>query len=318
MTLKILENIVVFHLDIRLWSGRKKLRPEDLAVGGIDPKQLPPGTLASLGSKRIIASESLAPFAALKREAEKTCLAKGVRFLGGYAVAADAAQGIHEHLTALRCAFDTAKQDLLQNYEEEIQAWLADNPPEWAPVIRAAVEPVSHVDKALAFGYTPVSIAAPQEIADPQGLDEQALGLFGQLCHEVRQQAKNALDTSYVGRSRISRKALRPLHALRDKLMALCFLDPQIPAMIAKMDDTLGRLPRKGPIEGADLNLLAGLLSRELACFGQPLIDDLEETDGKEPEGEGSFEEVTPHPAGVGLYPFGRSFTPTAPLAWDF
>lgn len=307
MTLTVLENIVVLVLDIRLWTGRKKLRPEDLAANGIRPGQLPPGTLASLGNKRVIGNEALAPFMAIKREAEKTCLAKGVRFLGGYAVPADEAATLVDKLAELRTAFDRAKADLLQRYDEEIHRWIAENPPEWAPIIRAAVDPVSHVQKALSFNYAPVAISAPEGMEESEELEAQAQGLYGQLCHEVRVAAQVAFDASYVGRASVTRKALRPIQAIREKLCALVFLDPLVSEMIHTIDDTLARLPRTGPIEGSELNMLGGLLSRELARMGQAI--------GSEEEIEESLEEID----FSAIPPFTVTMTQMAmPLSWDF
>jgi len=53
--------------------------------------------------------------------------------------------------------------------------------------------------------------------------------------------------------------------------VALDFLDQQIPPVIHSIDDTLNQLPLSGPLEGPYLNLLAGLLSRQLMRMGLPL-----------------------------------------------
>lgn len=306
---RLLENLVVFMLDIHLWSGRKKLRPEDLALNGIDINKLPPGTLASLGSKRIIGLEAIAPFAALKREAEKLCLAQGVRFLGGYAVPIEAAEALAEKLTELRLRFESAREELLLTYDTEVHRWVRENPPQWAPVIRAAIEPATSVHRALQFNFAPMAVSSPAGM--PEELDQQAAGLFGQLCHEVRVAAKNAFESSYVGRSSVTRKALRPIAAIRQKLAGLCFLDPEIVDTLAAIDDTLARLPKTGPIEGIDLNMVAGLLGRQLAKLGQPPAATTEEGEGFD---EDSAEECMLPMAQLGA----SAPRPTVSLSWDF
>lgn len=313
MTLNVLENIVLFVLDIRLWTGRKTLRPEDLAANGIDPDKLPPGSLASLGSKRIIGTDALSPFAAIKREAEKICLAKGVRFLSGYAVPANEAQEVSDKLCLLRQRFEQAKAELLQSYDDEVRRWIAENPPAWAPVIRAALEPVSHVESALGFAYTPVAIEPPESLADSEPLEAQAQGLFGQLCREVRTAARAAFEQSYVGKSSVTRKALRPILAMREKLSGLVFLDPQVGSMITTIDATLDELPSSGPIEGRDLNMLAGLLSRELARMGLASAEEEDLAEETEVAAEADEESLLPYPRG---YP--ATAHPAAPLSWDF
>lgn len=264
----LLENFVVFMLDIRLWSGCRALRPEDLAVGGIDPDTLPPGTLASLGSKRIIGKEALAPFAALKREAEKLCLAKGIRFLGGYAIPSEDAADLTTGLDRLQEQFAQTRQAFLTRYDSEIQSWIAENPPQWEPIIRRAVAPAASVGRALQFAYTPISISAPDGLSGTW-LDRQAQGLFGQLCHEIRQMASSAFRASYLNKAKVTRKALRPIHAIRQKLTGLCFIDPQIPETIDAIDAALNAVPANGPLQGNTLNLLAGLLGRQLAQLGR-------------------------------------------------
>jgi len=315
MTLTVLEKIVLFILDIRLWTGRKKLRPEDLAANGITPDQLPPGSLASLGSKKIIGHEALSPFLAIKREAEKVLLAKGVRFLNGYAVPAEEAPAVTQRLLELKREFETARTSLLQSYDEAIRTWIAANPPEWAPVIRAAVDPAHQVEKSLAFRYTPVSITPPEEASDEE-LAEQTEGLYGQLCHEVRLMAQTAFDASFAGRKSVTRKALRPIHAIRRKLAALVFLDPEIANTLQTIDDTLALVPEKGPIQGSGLNLLAGLLSRELACLGRPASSEEPEAEMEDTE-EMNQESGNEDPPMITEREY-APLRPAMPLAWDF
>lgn len=53
-----LRDVIVVSLNVRIWSGRKKLRPEDLTATG----RLPPKELVSLGSKRLCHPDTLRPF----------------------------------------------------------------------------------------------------------------------------------------------------------------------------------------------------------------------------------------------------------------
>ena len=82
----ITDRIVLVMLGISIWSGRKKLKPEDLNL--LDG-EIPPEELVSLGSKRVCDPEPLKPFHRLKQSAERACLRVGTRFLG-----ADAAGGV--------------------------------------------------------------------------------------------------------------------------------------------------------------------------------------------------------------------------------
>jgi hypothetical protein len=84
MSITTLDKLVICHIDCAIWSGRKKLRPEDLQLA--NGSQLPPKDVASLGSKKICDPEALAQFDRLKKEAQRLCEQVGVRFLGGYAI----------------------------------------------------------------------------------------------------------------------------------------------------------------------------------------------------------------------------------------
>ncbi len=303
----LLEHFVVFMLDIKLWTGRKTLKPEDLAAGGIDLSQLPPGTLASLGSKRIISQDALAPFTAIKREAEKLCLSRGIRFLGGYAIPAEEAEGLAEKLQQLNEQFQSARDQLLRHYDEEVERWIDENPPQWSSIIRAAIEPASSVRRALQFQVTPITISAPEGL-NGQGLSEQADGLLAQLCHEVRQAARTAYQSSYLNKTSVTRKALRPILTIRQKLSGLMFLDPLVAQALISIDETLALIPSKGALEGVALNLLAGLLGRQLAQLGRP-----QQADDLETELENSEFEERKQSAEAGPAVYGSSA-----LAWDF
>lgn len=319
--MNILNQIVVIMLNISLWSGRKKLRPEDLAANGIEVDKLPPGTLASLGTKRIIAPEALNPFSALKREAERICLAKGARFLGGFAIPKENADQLVEELKEIKQRFQETKESLLSDYDKEIDKWIAENPPEWAAVIRAAIEPASIIDQAMHFNFAPVVVGSPEGMEDAnEGLDEETDGLLGQLYHEVRMQAKTAFEASFVGRKEITRKAIRPILSMREKLMGLSFLAPEIAETIQAIDQVIDKVPKTGPIIGTDLDMIAGLVGRRLANIGCPLPPE------PEPEPE-AVEEEAPAEVGVEVHEERMVFNlpPTlfkqkkrAPLVFDF
>lgn len=321
MKINILENIVVFILDIRMWSGRKKLQAEDLAANGIDPDKLPPGTLASLGSKKIISTEALAPFSAIKREAEKLCLAHGVRFLGGYAVPTHKAQMLKDQLSVLQQRFESNRTELLENYERKINTWIAQNPPEWAQVIETAVDPVSKVQRSLTFSCTPVQIKAPEEIKEPRDLEEQTEGLYAQLCREVRGMANAAYTNSYSARRDVTRKALRPVVAIREKLLALEFLSPEIPQLVHKINACLNRIPPKGPIQGYELDMLKNLLHYDLAHMHLPAnkASASQSPDTKRAEKSSTHSEqasAVPFPTPGGMHK-GPATEPMS-IAWDF
>ncbi|MBI2354438.1 MAG: DUF3150 domain-containing protein [Deltaproteobacteria bacterium] len=303
----ILDQMNLVVLNISLYQGRKAIKKADLALTGIDVGKLPPGTLATLGSKRIISPKALRIFSKLRRSARKLCLYNGVRFGGcGYAIPRERIEALSSELKKVKDEFETAKANFLSVYQEEVEKWVAENPPEWAQIIRGAIDSPSYIDKAISFNYAAFEARPPAEVMD-NGLDEEVNSLYGQMCHEVRVAARRAYDNSFVGKKEISQKALRPIKTIRAKLVGLLFLDPSIGETIQAIDDTLAKIPTEGPIKGTDLNMLAGLLGRQLANMGrvvQQRPESEEETCDETPDGKEA--DVSEHTGKV------------APITWDF
>ena len=137
--------------------------------------------------------------------------------------------------------------------------------------------------KAISFNYAALDVKAPAEVA-VNGLDEEVSSLYGQLCHEVRVAASHAFEKTFVGKKEITRKSLSPINAIREKLVGLLFLDPSISETIQIIDDTLQKLPADGAIKGTDLNMVAGLVGRQLANMGRTYAADEQDGDKYEDE----------------------------------
>ena len=273
---------------------------------GIDIAKLPPGTLATLGSKRIISPDAVKPFIALKRAAMRLCLQQGVRFGGdGYAIPREKVAALSSELKCLKEAFESAKVSFLAVYEEEVEKWIAANPSEWEPVIRASVDTPAHIRKTLSFNYAALEVTAPTGVAE-NGLFEEVDSLYGQLCHEVRVAARHAYESSLVGKQEISQKTLRPIRSIRDKLAGLLFLSPSIAETIQSIDDTLNKLP-DGAISGTDLNMVAGLVGRQLANLGRVTEQEEEQEASVDDEPEYLVSPVVAEQSGA-----------VEPISWDF
>ena len=251
----ILENISILILSVSLWSGRKKLRPEDLRLA--DGSELPPDKLATLGSKRVMNPAALTPFASYKSRAERAVLSVGTRFLGGYAVPVGKLNALMAELEEIRLTFDETKESFLAGYNREVEEWIAENPG-WENVIRNAVEDVDYVRAQLSFSARTFYIN-PVE-GHESGLEEEVNGLAGQLRREVRQQAKAAWDCSFHGKLEVGQKAVRPVRAMLEKIEGLVFLEPGLNELVSGIRLTLAALPKTGPIKGKDFAALCGAI----------------------------------------------------------
>ncbi|OGT99723.1 MAG: hypothetical protein A2X80_07880 [Geobacteraceae bacterium GWB2_52_12] len=257
-TSTVISNIVVVLLNISLWQGRKKLRSEDLEEKGISASSLPPEKLASLGSKRIVSPDAVNVFMALKRRAERSCLAVGTRFLGGYAVPEEKMPILQAELDLIGKEFDSAKSLFLSQYETTVKAWAAENP-EWEDAIMRAVDSPAYVAAQLHCGFTAMKVN-PVAGAE-KTLDNQVTGLKGQLEREIALAAKTAWEESFQGKLAVRRSAMGKLEAIADKLDGLSFLDTGVGSLHKTVTAVLEQVKDKTPIEGSDLMSVSGVLA---------------------------------------------------------
>jgi hypothetical protein len=250
-TTAILDRLVAVNLDVRIWSGRKKLTAEDLSLG----TEVPPEDLVSLGSKRVCDPEAVRVFQRLKRHAERVCLEGGMRFLGGFAIPEARTEEVAAALDRLAEVFAEERQRFVAGYGQFIEDWIAQHP-RWEAAIRRAVEPASRVESRLAFGYQLYRVAP----VDGEGsLAAEVEGLGDTLFSEVAQIARE-LDQSFIGKAALSQRALATFRRIREKLGCLAFVDYRVEPVRRSLDDWLLRTPAKGPVTGALFNEGFGLM----------------------------------------------------------
>ena len=256
-----LNDVIVVSLDVRIWSGRKKLKPEDLTASG----RLPPKELVSLGSKKIFDPKALKPFVDVKRRAEARCTGVGVRFARAFAIPKAAAESVIAELNGLAEKFREVREAFLATYDEELARWKAQHPG-YERLIEAELLPKAMVSSKFAFGYDVFAINAVDGDGELAALMEQGgagcltLGLAGALYDEVASESREFVRQSLAGRDAVTQKFLRPVRAIREKLAGLAFLDPAIAPLVESIDEVLAATPRKGKIDGASLAALRGVV----------------------------------------------------------
>jgi len=218
----ITDQIAVIVLDTTIWSGRRKLRPEDILIGA--GGNLPPEDVASLGSKKICDPEELNIFTKLDNRMERACLAVGTRFLKGYAVPIGKLDALVANLDAYVADFNVAKADFMAKYDTAVEKWISDHPGFEEP-LRRAVLPAKVVANKLACGYTVFRVGHAASEGAAATLDNQVGGLADQLYREVAQEAEDAFQHLLGHNGSLSRRSVRPLRRLHDKLEGLSFLD---------------------------------------------------------------------------------------------
>ncbi len=259
-----LKEITCINIDVHLWSGRARLRPEDIRI---IQGELPPADLASLGSKKICNPDALSVFTALKKRAHRLCEERGIRFLGGYAVPKAKVKELIAELKAIGAEFKIKKQEFLDSYDQEIDDWVGKHVG-WEETIRKAVEPSAEVGRRMSFDFQPFEIVPtradkPEKGSEDKEPTEGRLGaaasrMADRLFHEVSQVAREIFDNSLIGRDEVTQRTLRPIRMLRGKLDGLAFLDPRVSPLVSSIDSVLAGMPSSGKISGTALSALHG------------------------------------------------------------
>lgn len=268
-----LDQLVVFNLDVHIWSARKKLLPQDVGSAA-----LPPEELASLGSKRVCNPDDLKMFTTLKARATSLLERAGIRFLNGWAIPLAKLDEIDRSLADIREEFNLAKQNFLNGYGRSVQDWIESHP-QWGSIIANSVVSEDYVRSRLDFRWQIFRILPPRPDETMQdSLDEDVKNLGQSLYDEIAKSASEIWRKCYEGKVEVSRKALSPLKGLYDKLMGLAFVEPRVSSIATLIHTAISSIPQQGPICGGALLMLQGLTAllrnpQEIVEHGQKILD---------------------------------------------
>lgn len=252
MTQQIFEQSVGVILDIRLWSGSKKLKDEDFA--GIE---LPPEELVSLGSKRIHNREALKPLQAIRTKAVSLMESAAVSLYGGkvWLLPEDSLGDIETALAELSCEFDAARNHLLENFNAQQQAWLEQNS-RWASILEPYLETPGSVQSKFCFSWRvfKISPAGCNDLADSVSGD-----MTSALFKEISTLAAEAYET-LKDRDRATPKNLQRIDRLASKLRGLSFVDPGVGVIERELSAILESRDADGVLVGPSVYDMARLL----------------------------------------------------------
>lgn len=274
------QGLICVTLDVHLWSGRKRLRKEKLLEKNPEFKNLPPESLATLGSIKIADPDDLAPFMRIKREAEKQLLVNGLPLLGTIGIPEAKLESVFKKLTVLQKEFEDLRTQLHRDYETRVQEWRdKDENKGWSHLINDIPTP-EYVAGRLAFGFHLCRVSAPS-VEDASPINEhygrQVGGLKGELFADAAREARLLMERYLTGnvdgairkRDKITQKTIGPLRRVAEKLRSFSFLDPTVGPMAQVVEHCLSLLPHEGPIEGIHLThiwSLARTLANEKAA----------------------------------------------------
>jgi hypothetical protein len=271
--------LICVTLDIHLWSGRKRLRKEALLAKNPEFADLPPESLATLGSIKIADPDDLAPFSRLKREGETLLQRSGLPFLGTIGIPEGKVDKVYTGLTDLKTQFDAKRAQLHRDFEARIMEWREkDDNKDWAHLINDVPTP-EYVAGALSFGFHMCRVLAPSddEFAPVNAnYGRQMSGLKGELFADAAREARVLMErylttqnNSGVAKPRehVTHKTLGPLRRVAEKMRSFSFLDPSVAPLAEVIEHVLALLPKEGPIDGVHL-VHIWTLARTLANEG--------------------------------------------------
>lgn len=237
---------IIFHLDVHLWSGRKKAKAEEF---GITPEQFE-AELLSLGHKKTFDPKRLAPFAAREKRMQRILERYGVQMPFGVLVPQE---------LALQCATELDKEvrggqqdiaELISNWTAIQEAWIEKFPGK-EDILRQHLTPKEDVESQIRFAYQAFKVSAV-EATDPHsaallqsGFVTARDGLYGQLVLGVSKVSAQVLKALREN-ERKDRRTTTPLSTLAQKLKSLAFIDRRVVPLYEAIQDFLNGLPQLG------------------------------------------------------------------------
>ena len=252
---KVAEKMLVFAPDIRIWSARTKLRTEDFADGAKD--LLPPSDIADLGTKRLIDSEKLRPFAMLKSRAVSLLSRIGIPFLpGSWLVPADKGSEIHKELEAIKHDFDDKKETFLADLDATCADWISLHP-EHEAMLRSGMASPDYVRSRISFGWRAFALRMTRN----SNIRDEMENLGNSIFADISKEASVVRREVFMDRETVTQRALNPIRNLAGKLRGLAFVHPLVAHAAYLTQSCLEAMPSKGNIEGKDLGMIMALLT---------------------------------------------------------
>lgn len=254
-----LEAMVVFSLGgTTLWSGRGRLRAEDL---GLSEDDAPPEAIASLGSKKLFPPDKLKLLQKKKRLMHRDCAEIGMRFIGGYAVPESKAEELASRLDERVKEGQELADDILRNFDSTVAAWHRENP-DWAHILRAGTPEKEAVAKKIRFDYEAYLVSKPKSSVVGARFSGAVSALGDTLYQEVAAEAAAFVKKSLLpGREGGTQKTAAPVRRMVDKLRGLEFLDARIKPLNDVLVRILSRVPSNGCVKDDAFLAIVGCAS---------------------------------------------------------
>lgn len=255
------------------YTGSKKLTAEDI---GINPKDLPPQDLASLGAMHTCDPKALQPFESARNAQALACLEFGTRCLGGFAVPQDKAAACAARLDEIKADFYAYKAQFMAKFVADRETWISSPAfAKWTDRIRERLHSVGYIDDRIHCNWEAFTIGSLTDLggddSNPSPLSQGALraanAIGDSALSEIAVLAKALIRDSFHDKSgakkeEVTQKILRPIRRMQDKIVANSFADPRLKDVGNYISKVLALLPKDGKMTGENLNDVYGLALR--------------------------------------------------------
>lgn len=259
MNTTVVNNSGCVHLDVSIWSARARLRREDIP----DADKLPPEDLATMGSKRLFDPAKMRIFNTLKARALCGLDKMGVRFLGGWLMHEDKMDKANQMLEGVASEFNAAVQDFLASYDAETEEWLKAFP-QWAGILRNALPSKDALRGKFKFHWQLFKVEPIAVATTSNGNNLGAtIGCLGDTAlEEVAGMIRDIYEEVFKGKATVTRKSLRPVRTVLQKLDGLSYLHSDVGAAHAFLRDAFMSVDDTEKLKNPDIvRMFSGLLS---------------------------------------------------------
>lgn len=251
-----LKESIILVPQIHIWSGQVTLnRTEDLSTAS----GLPPKTLVSDGSKRIIDPQALTPLETQRRAVNRDLARMGVVSPMGYLITNDMEAEAHKLVEERRTKFDAARADLINNFDRLCHEWEQKNPG-FEELLRRNRPDVSAVAAACNFDYAMARMEAVDSDLGRERFEAAAKATTSAVIENVCSSASGILKNSFEGRDRVTQKAVNVVRELVAKLRGFAMFDARIIPATDALERTISQVPKTGPLDGAQTLIISTML----------------------------------------------------------
>lgn len=249
------ENSSVLAVQITTWTGQKRLTKEELGEASRD---LPPESLATLGSKKLVSPDDLNPISQIRKKVERYLRSISVKFLSGWLISNAKVPATVEFLEESKAQFQSQVDAFLNDYDEKVRAW-ASNFPDWQRLLD--IEPAEKLSRKFSFSWQVARVIPTGNVTVDEGLAKEVKRLPDRAFEDIATDAQDLWEKNFKGRSEVINRGLVPLKRLVGKMTGLAFINSNLIPLAENLQIALSAIDKNDKtVSGNKLQAIVGAL----------------------------------------------------------